>query len=47
MRALLIFAAATAACLVALLPTTGDPRLDACLDAGLSPEHCRAWSANQ
>ena len=29
------------------LPTTGNARLDACLDAGLSPEHCKAWSEKQ
>ena len=29
------------------LPTTGNARLDACLDAGLSPEHCKAWSESQ
>ncbi len=45
MRALLIYAAAGTICAM-LLPTTGDARLDACLDAGLSPQHCRAWIAS-
>lgn len=47
MQFMLFSAAALAAILAALLPSTGNARLDACLDAGLSPAHCRAWSAKQ